>query len=141
MRFEQARVGAKFGCNSMGADYTQTANVLDLGPVMATRMACPDMSFEDQGGAVLNQPMTMNWSGGDRLTLSNAAGQDRAGEELLSLFGRNVRRVVLVIVGTGFEGWPIVVLGIAGQSFDWCENLNLSSCRLDVEVAELARSD
>jgi heat shock protein HslJ len=75
LRFEQSRVGAKFGCNGMGADYTQTANVLDLGPVMATRMACPDMSFEDQGGAILNEPMTMNWSGGDDLTLSNAAGR------------------------------------------------------------------
>jgi heat shock protein HslJ len=75
MRFEQNRVSARFGCNSMGADYTQTANVLDLGPVMATRMACPDMSFETQGGAVLNHPMSMSWSGGDRLTLSNAAGR------------------------------------------------------------------
>ena len=42
---------------------------------MATRMACPDMSFETQGGAILDQPMTMSWSGGDRLTLSNAAGR------------------------------------------------------------------
>jgi heat shock protein HslJ len=75
MRFEQDRIGAKFGCNGMGAEYTQTANGLDLGPVMATRMACPDMSFETEGGAVLNQPMTMSWNGGDRLTLSNTAGR------------------------------------------------------------------
>jgi heat shock protein HslJ len=75
MRFEQNRLSARFGCNSMGADYTQTANIVNLGPVMATRMACPDMSFESQGGAILNQPMTMSWSGGDRLTLSNAAGR------------------------------------------------------------------
>jgi heat shock protein HslJ len=75
MNFEATRVGAKFGCNSMGADYTQTANVLDLGAVVATQMACPDMSFETQGGAILNEPMTMRWSGGDRLTLSNARGE------------------------------------------------------------------
>ena len=75
MQFEQARVGAKFGCNGLGADYEQSANVLNLGPVMGTKMACPDMSFEIQGGAILGQPMTMNWSGGDRLTLTNVAGR------------------------------------------------------------------
>jgi heat shock protein HslJ len=42
--------------------------------VIATQMACADMSFESQGGTILNEPMTMNWSGGDRLTLSNARG-------------------------------------------------------------------
>jgi heat shock protein HslJ len=75
VQFEANRVGAKFGCNGMGADYNQTANVLDLGPVIATRMACADMSFETQGGAILDRPMTMSWSGGDRLTLTNAAGR------------------------------------------------------------------
>ena len=75
MQFEQSRVGAKFGCNGMGAEYTHTGDVLDLGPVMATRMACPDMSFENQGGAILNQPMTMTWNGGDSVTLSNNAGR------------------------------------------------------------------
>lgn len=75
MQFEGARMSAKLGCNGLGADYEQSANVLDLGPVMGTKMACPDMSFEIQGGTILGQPMTMNWSGGDRLTLSNAAGR------------------------------------------------------------------
>ena len=75
MQFEPARVGAKLGCNGLGADYTQTANILDLGPVVGTRMACADMSFETQGSAILDKPMTMSWSGGDRLTLSNAAGR------------------------------------------------------------------
>ena len=75
MRFEPGRVGAKFGCNGMGADYVQTANVLDLGPVVATRMACPDMSFETRAGAILDRPMTMDWRGGDRLSLSNPAGR------------------------------------------------------------------
>ena len=69
------RFGARFGCNSMGADYTQTANILDLDMVIATQMACADMSFESQGGAILNEPMTMSWSGGDRLTLSNTRGR------------------------------------------------------------------
>lgn len=75
MQFERDRVSAKLGCNGLGANYERSANVLDLGPVMGTKMACPDMSFEIQGGAILDRPMTMNWSGGDRLTLSNSVGR------------------------------------------------------------------
>ena len=74
MNFEAARIGAKFGCNGLGTNYTQAGDTITAGPVMATRMACPDMSFETQGGAVLERPMRMVWSGGDRLTLSNSAG-------------------------------------------------------------------
>jgi heat shock protein HslJ len=75
MRFDEARLAAKFGCNNMSGTYSQGPDMLSLGPVMSTRMACPDMSFESQGGAILNQPMTTSWSGGDRLTLSNPAGR------------------------------------------------------------------
>ena len=74
MQFEANRVSAKLGCNGLGADYSVTANVLDLGPVIGTRMACPDMTFETQGSTILDQPMTMAWIGGDRLTLTSAAG-------------------------------------------------------------------
>ena len=75
MQFEASRLSAKLGCNGLGADYTQSANVLDPGPLIGTKMACPDMSFETQGGTILGQPMTMNWNGGDRLSLSNPAGR------------------------------------------------------------------
>ena len=74
MHFEANRVSAKLGCNGLGADYSVTANVLDLGPVIGTRMACPDMTFETQGSTILDQPMTMAWIGGDRLRLTSAAG-------------------------------------------------------------------
>ncbi len=73
VNFMPDRVSAKFGCNTLGAGYTQTGNVLDAGAVMATRMACPDMSFENQGSAILERPMTISGLG-DRLTLSNRAG-------------------------------------------------------------------
>jgi heat shock protein HslJ len=41
-----------------------------------TLMACPEPSatFENQGLAVLNQPMRMSWASSRKLTLSNAAG-------------------------------------------------------------------
>lgn len=73
INFMPDRMSAKFGCNSLGAGYTQNGNTLSAGAVMATRMACPDMSFENQGSAVLQQPMTISGVG-DQLTLSNRAG-------------------------------------------------------------------
>ncbi len=73
VNFMPDRVSAKFGCNTLGAGYTQAGNILDAGAVMATRMACPDMSFENQGSAILEQPMTISGLG-DRLTLSNRTG-------------------------------------------------------------------
>ncbi len=73
LNFMPDRISARFGCNTLGAGYTQNGNVVDAGAIMATRMACPDMSFENQGSAVLAQPMTIS-SIGDRITLSNARG-------------------------------------------------------------------
>ncbi len=77
MNFEGSRVGMRFGCNHMGAEYRQSGSTLDLGVVTATRMACgePAMSFEGQAGAILADPLSAAWTGGDRLTLSNARGR------------------------------------------------------------------
>ena len=71
MNFDAGRFGAKFGCNGMGADYRQDGNMIVPGPVVGTRMACPDMSFENDAGVVLSQPLRMMWSGNDRLRLSS----------------------------------------------------------------------
>jgi heat shock protein HslJ len=67
------RIGAKFGCNSLGASYSQQGATLTTGPIMATRMACPDMSFESQGSKVLSRPMTVSGFG-NHLTLTNSNG-------------------------------------------------------------------
>ena len=67
------RIGAKFGCNSLGASYSQQSATLTAGPVMATRMACPDMSFESQGSKVLAKPMTISGFG-NHLTLTSSNG-------------------------------------------------------------------
>ena len=74
MNFIPDRISAKFGCNSLGAGYSVTGSVLTAGAVMATRMACPDMTFENQGSRILEQPMTIGGIG-DRITLSNARGE------------------------------------------------------------------
>ena len=73
VNFMPDRINAKFGCNTLGASYTQNGNVLDAGAVMATRMACPDMTFENQGSRILEQPMTISGLG-NRITLSNRNG-------------------------------------------------------------------
>ena len=68
------RIGAKFGCNSIGASFSQQGNALTTGPTMVTRMACPDMSFETQASAVMALPMRIGMTGPDRLTFANSAG-------------------------------------------------------------------
>lgn len=74
MNFDGARFSAKFGCNGMGADYVQRGNIVDAGPVMGTKMACPDMSYEIQAGAVLDSPMLATWNGPAALRLSSPGG-------------------------------------------------------------------
>jgi heat shock protein HslJ len=73
MRFEANRLSARLGCNSLGAGYAVAGTTLTAGALLATRMACPDMSFENAGAAVLARPVTLAEQG-PRLTLSNSAG-------------------------------------------------------------------
>lgn len=76
IQFEANRIGAKFGCNGMGGSYSQNGNVLTVGPLAATRMACPEpaMSFENQGSSILGRSVTIS-SNGDRMMLSNRVGR------------------------------------------------------------------
>ena len=73
VNFMPGQIGAKFGCNSLSASYTQSGSILSVGAVAATRMACPDMAFENQGSRILQQPMTVSGFG-NRITLSNDRG-------------------------------------------------------------------
>ena len=74
MEFDAGRLSAKFGCNSIGAGYTQTGASLDAGAIIATRMACPDMSWETQGSAVLDQMMQVSALAPNRIRLTSSAG-------------------------------------------------------------------
>ena len=74
IEFDGGRLSAKFGCNSIGAGYTQTGSTIDAGAVIATRMACPDMNWETQGVAVLDRPMQVSAQGPTRMTLTSSAG-------------------------------------------------------------------
>jgi heat shock protein HslJ len=74
MEFDGGKLSAKFGCNSIGAGYTQTGATIDAGAIIATRMSCGDMSWESQGVAVLDQPMQVSAQGPTRATLTSSAG-------------------------------------------------------------------
>ena len=74
MNFAATSFSSKFGCNGMGADYIQRGNIIDAGPVMGTKMACPDMSYEIQAAAVLDPEMVATWDGPAALRLSSSGG-------------------------------------------------------------------
>ncbi len=74
MEFDAGKLSAKFGCNSIGAGYTQSGSSLDAGAIMATRMACGDMAFETEGMAVLHEVMQVSAQGPTHLTLTSSAG-------------------------------------------------------------------
>ncbi len=56
MRFDDARLGASVGCNSIGGDYRIEGNRLVAGPLMATRMFCegPVWQQEEAVNALLS---------------------------------------------------------------------------------------
>ena len=74
MEFDAGRLSAKFGCNGIGAGYTQTGATVDAGAIIATRMACSDMSWETQGSAVLDQVMQVDALAANRIRLTSSAG-------------------------------------------------------------------
>ena len=76
MEFRDGRAGGRFGCNQFGGTYQVSGNVMAFGPMVATRMACPDpaMTFENHGLKIMQQPVALNWSSSNRLELSNSTG-------------------------------------------------------------------
>ena len=76
MEFRDGGIGGRFGCNHFGGRFAVKGETLIASEIRSTLMACSDpaASFESAGFAVLNQPMRMNWSSDQRLSLSNSAG-------------------------------------------------------------------
>lgn len=73
INFMPGQIGAKFGCNSIGGQYTQAGSILSVGSIAATQMACPDMAFESQGMRILQRPLTVSGLG-EQIILSNDRG-------------------------------------------------------------------
>lgn len=74
MEFDAGKLSAKFGCNSIGAGYTQNGSTIDAGAIISTKMACGDMSWETSGTAVLDQVMQVSALDRNRITLTSSAG-------------------------------------------------------------------
>ena len=72
--FDSGRIAAKFGCNAISGPYNQSGTTLDAGALVSTKMACPNMRFETDASAILDQVMTIAVTGRNRLTLSSTAG-------------------------------------------------------------------
>lgn len=75
IQFTGDRLSGRFGCNRAGGSYRLAGAVLNVGPLAMTRMACPDMSFEEQAAQILSYTLTTDWRDGERLHLRNDAGE------------------------------------------------------------------
>ena len=74
VQFARDEISGRFGCNGWGGRYAIVGDIITAGEIRSTMMACPDMSFESSGLAVLDRPMQIRWSSGRQLTLTNGAG-------------------------------------------------------------------
>ncbi|MEJ7776129.1 MAG: META domain-containing protein [Sphingomicrobium sp.] len=76
MSFDAGRIGARFGCNSMGGRYRQASGVLMVSDLTQTLMGCPEpaSTLEREGAAVLGQPARIAFASDERMFLSNGAG-------------------------------------------------------------------
>ena len=74
MDFDAGKLSAKFGCNSIGAGYTQSDSSIDAGAILSTKMACGDMSWETAGTAILGDVMQLSALDANRLTLTSRSG-------------------------------------------------------------------
>lgn len=84
MRFDEERIGASVGCNSIGGDYRVEHGRLVAGPLMATRMFCegPVWQQEEAVNALLSAAPQVErrgdalqlTSGGHTLHLQRAQG-------------------------------------------------------------------
>lgn len=79
LSFNGGQLSGQFGCNRMSGPYRVEGQTLIAGPVVATRMACPDMRAETTAGQILAEPMRMAWTTSGDLILSNNAGEIRMG--------------------------------------------------------------
>lgn len=74
--FAEGRLGGSAGCNRMSASYSQSGETLSVGPIMSTKMACPEplMQQESAVGAIL-MAAERAVVAGDTLTISAADGR------------------------------------------------------------------
>lgn len=76
LRSQDHRVTGFTGCNQMAGAYTLDGQALRFGQMISTKMACLGGGMEMEGAFTAALQQVRGWSiPGDRLTLSDAAGQ------------------------------------------------------------------
>ncbi|MDQ8755026.1 META domain-containing protein [Sphingosinicella sp. LHD-64] len=79
MQFTADRVSGQAGCNRFGGSYALAGETLTPGPIMSTRMACPEPAMTHEGRvlAVLRGPVTVSFPDGDTMVLAGNGGEIR----------------------------------------------------------------
>jgi heat shock protein HslJ len=75
--FAEGRIAGTSGCNRFSGSYHLNTTVLTLGPVAATKMACPGTAMDQETKlfAILKGSVGMRFRNGDTLILTGANGQ------------------------------------------------------------------
>lgn len=76
VRFSEDRISGNAGCNSFGAGYAISGDVMTATQVISTKMACVGAGMDQENAffKILGQPMTMTWQHDGSMTLSDDAG-------------------------------------------------------------------
>ena len=79
LQFTADRLSGQAGCNRFSGGYSQSGETLTIGPVAATRMACPDpqMDHERRALQLLSGPVRASYPDGDTLVLTGNGGTIR----------------------------------------------------------------
>ena len=79
LQFSADRLSGQAGCNRFSGGYSQSGQTLTIGPVAATRMACPDpqMDHERRALQLLSGPVRISYPDGDTLLLTGNGGTIR----------------------------------------------------------------
>ena len=76
VRFGDKTLSAKFGCNSMGGEYSLNGDHLSVQGLQSTLMGCPEPAgtLEREGSALLRSNVRVERIGGERMRLVSEAG-------------------------------------------------------------------
>ena len=76
VRFGDKTLSAKFGCNSMGGEYSLNGDHLSVRDLQSTLMGCPEpaATLEREGSALLRSNVRVERIGGERMRLVSEAG-------------------------------------------------------------------
>lgn len=74
LQFDQSRLSGQAGCNRFSGPYAEARGTLTTGPIMSTRMACPEprMTHERKLLRLLGGPVRFSYPDGDTMLLAGS---------------------------------------------------------------------